>query len=214
MTSLENEGWDCYPEVVIPGGRADIVAVRKFPFNDQKCVHIIETKSTWSLSLLEQGFNRIGLAHHVSVAAPTKHSRFFERLCRERGIGMYTLARSRDPQVDYYRILRPKLFRHKGSYRHRGPNYTLSLLHEDQKNYAPGGTAADGYSTPFSRTMDRCVEYVKHNPGCTVNDIVKNVESHYASGASFRQGVLTWLETRNGVTIRTDRKPYQFFPDD
>ena len=58
MEHLCAEGWDCYPEVVLPGGRADIVAVRPMPFSNGNTVHIVECKTSWSATLLEQAIDR------------------------------------------------------------------------------------------------------------------------------------------------------------
>lgn len=222
MQHLITEGWDCYPEVLLPGGRADIVAVRDLPFSQGKLVHIIETKTNWSLSLLEQAVNRQGFAHYVSIAAPgigrgnREINRFFELLCTARGIGIIIVEGVLEPKVELYRIQPAKLCRGLKSAKkfNWGPWKTLAALHPDQKNYTPGTTGKAGYSTPFRRTMDRCVDYVRKHPGCTVKELVGAVESHYARPTGFKQGILMWLEKREEIRVDTSGSVYKFYPID
>ena len=213
MTAMQAEGWDCYPEVIVPGGRADIVGVREFPFMKRRCVWIVECKTTWALSLLEQGVDRMGFAHHVSIAAPSEPSFFYETLCRERGIGMIRFhPKMADLTISEHGCLEPRLCRH-GRHEMFGPGRTLESLHPDQKNAAPGSSSAGWYSTPFNRTMKRCAEYVREHPGCTVKEIVANVETHYSTIGSAKQCLLKWLEKQDGVEARIENRSMRFYAD-
>lgn len=216
MEHFSAEGWDCYPEVEIPGGRADIVAVRPLPFSSSRIVHIIETKTSWSLSLLEQALYRRELAHYVSIAAPRtkRYNRLFWILCRDYGIGMMEIVGA-DPHVQPHRDYPAKLSRGLKSAKKLGlgPWRTLASLHEDQKRFTPGSTASAGYSTAFSRTMDSCADYVRKNPGATVKEIIEQVASHYASKSGFKQGVLVWLEKRfDDIEARREGRCIRFYP--
>lgn len=93
-----------------------------------------------------------------------------------------------------------------------GPSRTLELLDEDMKRYAPGTTAAAGYSTAWRRTMDRCAAFVKQHPGCTVKEIIEQVDYHYASKSGARQGILLWLQKREDVDARHEGRCIRFYP--
>lgn len=212
MDAMQEQGWDCYPEVEVPyGGRADIVGVRPFPFlQHRQCIHIVEVKTSWTLSLLEQAEARTYCAHYVSIAAPSRRSAFYERLCRERGVGMLQVRYSgEDTAIDPYIALEPRLVRHKHKFC-GNPGLLLETLHEDMKRYAPG--TQSGYSTAFSRTMDRCEKFVREHPGCTVKDLVSAVDHHYASIGGFKQGILSWLDKRDGIEARKEGPAFRFYP--
>jgi hypothetical protein len=222
MAYLVREGWECWPEVEIPGGRADIVAVRPFPFlPHRRCVHIVETKTSWSLDLLEQAVDRRRMAHYVSIAAPTKRGFFYERLCRDFGIGTLQVWRQgfgenaefHVSEIDStYRDVRPRLQRHTRNEKYFGPERCLSLLCDDQKRYTPGSTAAAGYSTEWRRTMDRAAKFVADHPGCTVKELARSVEHHYSTAGGARQGFLTWLAKRTDIVARKEQGAMRFYP--
>lgn len=217
MAEMQQQGWDCYPEVEFPwGGRADIVGIRPFPYMPNRmCVFTVECKTSWSLTLLEQADHRKLFSHYVAVAAPTQPSMFYERLCKERGVGMIRLQKRVDPAIDVHRCLESRMVRHKARKNSgMGPQRLIDSLHEDMKRYTPGSTAAGGYSTPFSRTMGRCVKYVTENPGCGVSEIASNVEFHYASIGGFRQGIRQWLETREGIRVEKTKHGLAYFPSE
>ena len=226
MAEMQDQGWNCYPEVEISGGRADIIGVQSFPFMpNRQCVMIVETKTSWSLSLLEQAWNRTAFAHYVLIAAPTQPSFFYERLCRERGIGMIRFEKSADLRIDRYKALEPRLQRHRDAHKlnrkdrqsgrlpYWGPDYVLARLHEDMKRYAPGTQSSGGFSTPFRRTMDRCEKFVRDHPGSTVKEIIEAVDNHYANISGFKQGVLKWLDKRDGIEARNEGGRFRFYPE-
>ncbi len=223
MRHFTEDGWDCYPEVEIPyGGRADIVATRPFPFMPHRtCVHIIECKTSWTLSLLEQAMQRIAFANYVTIIAPTQIGRFYERLCQQHGIGVMKFEREykqfkyhlRLPlRIDEIRSLKPRPIRHKRPNVGLGPTRIVQSLHDDMKRYMPGTQASSGYSTPWRRTMDRAAEFVQENPGCTVNDVLAGCEHHYANDSSARQGFLVWLQKRDDIEARKEGRCIRFYP--
>lgn len=225
-TALEHfaaGGWDCYPEVSLPwGGRADIVATRPFPFMEHRtCVHIIECKTSWSLSLLEQAMQRIAFANYVTIIAPTQIGEFYERLCRQHGIGVMKFARRYEKfryhlrlplQIDECRSIAPRPVRHRRPNLGFGPGRVLDSLHEDMKRYTPGTQASSGYSTPWRRTMDTAAAFVQDNPGCTVNDVLASCEHHYANNSSAKQGFLVWLQKRGDIEARKEGRCIRFYP--
>lgn len=212
MEWMLDQRWDCYPEAELGSGRADIVGVRPFPFMPhRKCVHIVECKTSWTISLLEQAFDRMAYAHYVSIAAPTVPARMYEWICKRYGIGMIRFNKNGSIN-EYNPSIYGRLMRHKHSSYPSGPDRVLSRLHQDMKRYSPGSTSASGYSTPWRRTMDRCVEFVRDNPGCTVKEIVEKVEYHYASKSGARQGILLWLSQREGIKTVKEGNAIHFYP--
>jgi len=218
MNWMTGQLWDCYPEVELPGGRADIVGVRPFPFMPHRqCVHIVECKTSWTLTLLEQAQQRLRYAHFVSIAAPTRMSSFYKQLALDMGLGVIKFYGRADLTIDEYGIEHGRMCRHvfnrnrrfTGEYR-SGPEYLLTLLDEDMKNYAPG--TSSGYSSPWRRTMDRCVKFVQANPGCTVKDIIESIDHHYASKSGAKQGVLLWLQKREEISVSKKGNAICFYP--
>lgn len=217
MDELTSMGWDCYPEVVLPHGmsRADIVAVRPFPFMPgRKMVHIVECKSSWTLSLLEQGLHRTRFAHFVSLASQGRCSFMYDRLCAERRLGRIAIDSHRIPRSGGFELLAEpgNQIRSKNKFAAEWVKKLVDSLHPDMKNYRPGTTSAQGFSTPWRRTMDAAARFVADNPGCTVAEIVDSVPTHYVSIAGAKTGVLTWLQERDDVRLDDTDRPYRFYP--
>ena len=112
MEHFAAEGWECYPEVELPGGSADIVAIRPMPFSNGKTVHIIECKTSWSSTLLEQAIDRREFAHYVTVAAPAtkRYNKLFWMICRDYWLGMIELTGA-DRHVHEHRDYPARLMR-------------------------------------------------------------------------------------------------------
>lgn len=218
MDELIGQGWDCYPEVILPHSmrRADIVAVRPFPFlPHRKMVHIVECKSTWSLSLLEQGLDRTDCCNFVSLASQGKCSFLYEKICREKGIGRIVVSRSvsdHSATASEYFGSPANQIRSKSRFYAKWVQELIDSLHPDMKNYRPGTTSDQGYSTPWRRTMDRAARFVADNPGCTVKELVEGIDTHYSSITGAKTGVLTWLPQRPDIRVDTDKRPFRFYP--
>ena len=223
MEHFANDGWNCYPEVELPyGGRADIVATRPFPFMPNRtCVHIIECKTSWTLTLLEQAIARVAFANYVTIMAPTEIGRFYEQLCRQYGIGTMKFERQykqfryhlRLPlRIDTCRSLPPRPIRHRRPSVGLGPDRVIASLHEDMKRYTPGTQASSGYSTPWRRTMERAAQFVAENPGCTVKEVLAGCEHHYSNDSSAKQSFLVWLHKRDDIDARKEGRCIRFYP--
>jgi len=188
---LEQQGFEVYQEVSTgyASRRADIVAVK----DDRKW--IIETKTSFSLDLLEQVYQwaRHKSAHRVSVAilrrCDHKRRRSEERqidsvLLRHFGIGLIhcnvyhqtsiklhidieEMIEPADIQVDPWFEIKP----HEG---HK----------ECAEAGAKAGSAGGGYWTPFKQTCDNLREYMKQHDGCRIMEAVKGIEHHYSSDRS------------------------------
>jgi hypothetical protein len=201
---IEAQGWDCYPEAQLKhaGGRADIAAVRG------QILWIIEAKIAFSLSLLEQAYAWVNLAHYVSVVISRRRLRntmFAEHLCRSVGIGVIYV----DSDSAVYETLPPRLHRSAALSARRA----ISELHQDMKKYTPGGRSSDGFSTPWKRTMDAVQEYIVENPGCTIREIIDVVPTHYSNSRTARSSIPVWLrDERFPIRVENDGKLLRFYP--
>ncbi len=203
MAWLERQEWDCYPEADVhggSGGRADIAAV------SGRILWIVEAKTSLSLALLEQAIGWKRAAHYISIAVPGVRpiNAFAADLCRDHGIGIIRAGRH-----DVIEWARPRLHRHN----HQSAQRIIGSLHPDMKRYAPGGTSSSGYSTAYRRTMDRVKDFIKWNPGCTIGEIVKGVEHHYASSSTARSVIPQRLIDLEKVTMVRDGKLMRFYLD-
>lgn len=176
---LISEGWDCYPEAQLRarGPRADILAVK------HPCVWVVETKLSMSLMVLEQALRwRSAGATYVSIGvlAPRRkqdqkflwHSHVVDSLCRREGIGLILVDRD---DLNVREVIEPKLYRHN----YRQTRYILDGLHQRMKDFNPGSTTLDGYSTPHQRTMEDVFTYLNEHSPCYLDEILKNVKTHY-----------------------------------
>lgn len=205
---LRGEGWDCYPEVDLRVGRADIVAVR-----DKRFVWVIECKQGMSLALLDQAHRWVGYAHYISVALP-RYKRMAESariFMRDHGIGMLAVEEYHNRHGE-----RPPVTEEIGARFYRDKwghigRYVLNSLHEDMKRFMPGGTAQSGYSTPWRRTMDAARLFIKNTPGCSVKELVTGINHHYQSTNAARNSLVHWLEQDSTVRVSRDG-PIRFYP--
>lgn len=201
MSWLQNDEWDCYPEVQTHsyGPRADIVATKK------PVVWIIESKTSLSMELLGQAASWIGAVHFVSIAIPARRNspEFVYDYCKWKGIGVLIVQQSGYVTEK----LHPKLFRKSHADR------LLKLLHPHMKKYIPGSASkVDGYSTPYRRTMDLVKLFIAKNPGCTIKDILSGEKYHYSSYATARSTIPNALiNFEKCVEIKQDGKVRRYY---
>ena len=213
MGWLEEYMWDCYPEAQFEsyGRRADIAAVR----NGR--LWIIECKNTLSTVLLNQANDWVPAAHYVSVAVPSLRRRssyggVIDYFLCGKGIGLIRVAERYNGDLDPLETIPPRLHR----YTHYRATELIKLLHADMKRYAPGNDTGS-FSSPFNRTMRDVADYVRRNPGCTVKEIVDNVEHHYRSSANARSAIPQWLTSdieKYQVRVELDGNRRRFYPVD
>lgn len=208
MDWLQSQGWDCYPEVMPARGgpRADIVGVRG------NLVMVCEVKTSMGLALLSQAIGWHGTANFIYVATPVKQRRY-ERTRAEShfikyfGLGQLLVGDIPSEWGDLVKEgVRPSYLR---------PNKHLvkrmrGCLCPEMKRFNPGTKA--GYSTPWNRTIDRAVKYIERHPGCTIKDLVRDVETHYASTAGARAGLREWLPEDSRIRIDVEIKPFRYYP--
>jgi hypothetical protein len=197
---LKQENWEVYQEVSLSryhGGIADIYAVRNITW-------IIETKTSLSMALLEQAYDRKKFAHYVSIAIPSskrssKGRSFAQRVCKLYGIGVIEVKK----RGGIYIPVDPKLFRKP----------SLPTLHEEQKDYAEAG-GKGGYFTPFKRTVSNLNSIVAANPGIKFKDMMKELEHHYASDNTARSSIMKWIKhgVIDSVEIKREGKAVHLHP--
>jgi len=197
LEQFVRDGWDCYPECMMCGARADLVAIRN------GLIAIVECKTSLSVSLFDQIIEWRPFANFLYAATPSRKKRRFsiteKHLFQYFGIGHVSIGYI--VRVDEARYLRiPK----------KNAKKVLDHLHPDMKNYVPGSQATDGFSSPWKRTMRTAIEYVRTHPGCTIKDLVAGIEHHYASTASARASLFKWLEKNSRIRVQWGKPPTLF----
>lgn len=192
---LQDMHWEVYPEVIFDGfgWTADIVA------KQGKLLWVLEIKTTASIAVIEQAHRWRFYAHYISVVTPPAKSKMFGHILRQFGIGHLTYSLD-----SFWEDVQPRLNR-------KISKLLYNSLHEDQKVCIPGSVSGH-VQTPFKRTKGRILEYVKANPGCTLKDIINNVETHYNSTATAKSAIPHWIK-EGLIPIRVDnkQKPYKYY---
>ena len=180
---LKDMKWEIYQEVKVPGGVIDIVGIRN------NISWIIETKCFLSLQLLEQVYKKKQMSNYISIATPRLRNvkgRFAaEMFLRNNGIGYLQT----EFMIGTTEIITPKLFRIK---RNLMWNVTKYLV-EQQKDYANAGNPDCRYWTPFKGTCKNITEYVCKNPGCTIKELIDNINHHYHSSITAKSSINAWI---------------------
>jgi hypothetical protein len=190
---LESLEWDVYQEVSGHPGRADIVARRG------TVVWVVEVKTSFTLSVLEQAHRWLPHAHMVSVATPRWPGAFGKDLCRMLGLGIISASQQYGDGSGTKEQLRPKL--------NRKP-WKIPKLCEEQKTYAAAGSNS-GYFSPFQRTCRLVMDHLRGENPVTMKKLVDLVDHHYCSDASARQSLKTWIDAGKIKGVETyihDRK--------
>lgn len=201
---LSADGWDCYPEAQFRWGgrRADIAAVR---FGK---LLIVECKSRLTLTLLDQAAYWTMRAHFVAIATPRARSgthAIVADFLRRNGIGQF-VAERRGPA---YESRPPRL--HRSS--HSQARELIEGLHPDMKRYRPGATAAEGFSTPWRRTMRQARQIITAQPGIGLKPLVDELNHHYASDQSAKSALRKWLEADQTIDVRRAGRRLAYFND-
>lgn len=189
------DGWDVYQEVQHGENRADIVAVETC---SPKRVWVIEVKNSLSMTVLAQAWSWTSgnVAHRVSIAVPSgrnwKQRAFAEAVAAKFGIGVLYV----DPPAVSERV--DPVLRRKISWDIR------KSLHEEQKTHAKAGSAAGGHWTAFKGTCRAAGVFIRQNPGCTLQELSRGIEHHYASNKSARGSLAGWIRAGKLVGIRLD----------
>jgi hypothetical protein len=179
--------YDLYYEVDCNSGRVDIIAI------DGNIRMAFEVKTSFNFKVLEQAINNFPYFNYSYIAVPYfKHGYFQEQLCRDYGIGLIWCNANNWMRGNVEECVKPRLNRlaHKHFSRHQ--------LSEANKKSIPGSSGAEGgRMTPFKQTVENMVKYVQHHPGCSLNDMFKNIQHHYSSFGGAKSSTYQWL--RRGI---------------
>jgi hypothetical protein len=191
---LRELGWACYFEVALGGHRADIVA-RQGPLT-----WVVETKTAFSLAVLEQAEGWTGFANYVSVAVPHTRNRFGLRVARHFGIGVLFVGEKVTEQVGP--VLRRQI----------SEVLRKSLAPEHQTWCEPG--TQGGHYSPFAATVRAVHDALRGRPeGMTMREIVDSIEHHYNSDSTARSTLPRWIRAGHIRNVREDdaTRPARWF---
>lgn len=211
---LKAQHWTVYQEVQIEtyGRRADIVAVCG------NLTWVVEVKKSCGLDLLGQALYWNRYSNFTSVASPHVKSHGSTRIAKRfffdrSGIGCIIV---RPDQGIVEETIAAKIQKRAFSSRLK------KSLNDAQKSFAPAGNAEGLRWTPFSQTISNFTQIVRKNQGSTLNQILSNLDHHYASTSSARATLMHWLKNDlaaehgerlviPGVRIEKDGRAYRLY---
>ncbi len=169
---LENDDWEIYQEVEHDYHIADVVAVK-----DEK-VWIIEVKTSLTKKLLSQAYYWIFSADYVSIATinSNRDRRDKYKFLNKNGIGCILFDKDNNQIKEYIK------------YKQQEENRLLrpikdSLLPQ-HKYWAKAGNEEGKRYTVFQETLIKLEEVVNKYPGLMLTDLLRRVDTHYATKSS------------------------------
>lgn len=199
---LEKMGADVYQEVTVRGGVADIVA------RVHAEVWIVEVKTSLSLALLVQAYERRRLCHRVYVAAPySRNVRDVAEICKALGIGLLVVKQGHHGwEESRYEYCHPKVEQETDSRRwNKRPVELASKLQPEHKTHAKAGAiGAGGRWTPFRDTCEQLARVVRSTPGIKIKDAIAKIRHHYASNSGARASLTTWVREGAVAGVRIE----------
>jgi hypothetical protein len=182
---LDEQHWDVYQEVQFRnyGSRADIVAVRA------GMIWVIECKTSMTFTVLEQADN--WGCHFRSIAIPSARSlqgRGFAYKIAHKYLHLGIIEIGPSGIKQYYD---PPLMREY----HKTSKWMISQLREEHKTSLAAGSKGGGYFTPYRQTMNDVKRFIARTPGCTLKEIMQDLNHHYASDASAKTCIRLALES-------------------
>lgn len=209
---LEDLKWEVYQEVQCGsfGSIADLVAVQG------RVVWVIELKRVLNFEVIAQAAYWTRYAHYASVAvpAPRRQSSNGRYLAYEvlewKGVGYIPVlgpSYRAEPSVQGG-VVRGRLHRKADATRVR------DVLSEEHKTYAAAGNANGSRWTPFQRTCREVLNEVTRKPGIHLKELIDAINHHYASDASARSSLSTWIQGGKvkGVEARREGRYLKIFP--
>lgn len=190
---LRGLDWDVYQEVVVPGGRVDIVARRR------ATIWAIEAKVSMGLKVLEQAATWRGHANYVSVAIAGHASPFSASLCRHLGMGVFTVRSTTEVSIDRrsYRDWLNVDTRVEPVLARRRSQAIEKRLREEQRDWAPAGNASSAYYTPWQAVSKRIAELAAERPGIALKealDALGEAYRYHYGKAPVARNVADWLK--------------------
>lgn len=203
---LQCHHWDVYQEVGHCGRVADIVC------KQGPVLWVIECKTSLGLNVIDQAYDWRSFAHRVSVAVPAPPQG--KRPPRSRGIARYILRTFEIGLLivsgaSYTSFEDSQVMEELHAPLHRRIIGGLADdLRAEQKTWAKAGSADGNHWTPFKATCREVQRYVADHDGCTLKEMVDSVNHHYASTASAKGSLSTWIQQGaiKGVSAARDGK--------
>ena len=185
---LEDRNYEVFAEVAAFRGRADVVG------RINKCICVVEMKTSLSLDVIEQAINWKPYAHYIYIAIPKRKTpirHFLEVLLRNQRIGILEVdKRGWIYQSSRAYFNRPYML-DKGSKRYDWDN----ILKEEHKTWLVGGSAGGGYVTDYKITIEKVKTYLRRQKEwVSINDILDHCETHYGSPKSSLASALLKFE--------------------
>lgn len=169
---LDALGYTTYKEVSKWGGgsdRADIYAV------SNNGTVSVETKTSFTIKVMEQAWQWVGHAHTVYVGVPAAKRRserhFGYTLCAMLGIGVLEVD-----GVGNVHVAQAAMF---------NPAPKLPKLYEEQRE-SIAGNADNEYVTPYKLTARNVRGYMADKDRANIKDLIAGIKHHYTSPASAR----------------------------
>lgn len=189
IDDLEKHGYEIFKEVCASGSniRCDCFLVKRDGNGMVVESVAIETKTTFSLKVINQAYLWMPHANTVYVGVPpAKRSesstrRFALAVCKKFGIGVYEVWENGRVKE----VVAPV----------SNPSPALPVLYEQQKDYSAGNDTSSYYTAfkhtigQFNRVMEQKGERV------LLNDIIAEIDHHYASPASARSTMQKYIKT-------------------
>ncbi len=188
---LIDQHWEVYQEVQFRrgGGVADIVAVRN------NITWIIETKTTLSLTVLEQASRWNSIFRSAAVPETVKKGRELTyRIAQDfLQVGIIEVPIRGNWYDGVREVISPPIQRQ--NYRF-SKNYYLPELQEEHKTYAQAGNNSGSRYTPYRKTIDSVRRFIENHPGCSIKEIMANIgETHYNSAATAKSCIFGALQS-------------------
>lgn len=199
---LQELGHDVYQEVEVAGmgGSADIVCL----VNGGPEVWIIETKTSWSLELLQQCLIRRRMAHRIFAAVPygPRNVMAGPDIAHRLGIGVMQVARGAPehgiaPRIDLTFGLPPRLTSRRLDW--------IEVLRPEHKTAARAGGSGAGRWTPYRATCAALADFVRAHPGgVPLRQAIESVKHHYATPSTARSSLAHWIRSRRVPGVRCE----------
>lgn len=179
---------DIYPEVPCGGGVIDLVIL------DKPLVIAIEAKTSLSMSVMEQAFERLGYANYVYIATPSSPSNMQKKFLSHFGIGCYKVSDVYGGGI--HEMIKPKMFRK-----------IASLKLEDWMKKSIAGSQHER-QTPFGHFVQDLKSVLSGKPnGLTYKEAFEATYKYYLKETSFKsnvyqyinRGVIKGIEVEKGI---------------
>jgi hypothetical protein len=204
IAHLEKQGYTCYKEVSMQGRggnvRNDCYFVK---FSDDGTVVeslAVETKTSFTLKVMNQAYLWRKHAHKVYVAVPPskrterKTRKFAMEVCRSMNIGVFEVGHRVNE------IVSPS----------PSKNTITPPLYEEQRDSVAGNSTGRFY-TSFQNTLRLLSLYVDENPWCGLNEAIKDIEHHYKNDTSAASSIRKYIAKgviRDYVLLTQGKKTY------